>query len=97
MPHTTITPAVTCSRKASATPPIARSICAGATTTPPWSRASPEPRGDHLGGAEASGEPRLVATKRRKNRTNPRGRINAWKPILNALTIHYRDRIQAAT
>jgi transposase-like protein len=39
----------------------------------------------------------LVATERRKNRTNPNGRINAWKPILNALTIHYGDRIQAAT
>jgi transposase-like protein len=38
----------------------------------------------------------LVATERRKNRTNPNGRINAWKPILNALTIHYGDRIQAA-
>ena len=39
----------------------------------------------------------LVATERRKNRANPSGRINAWKPILNALTIHYGDRIQAAT
>jgi putative transposase len=38
----------------------------------------------------------LVATERRKNRANPTGRINAWKPILNALTIHYGDRIQAA-
>jgi putative transposase len=38
----------------------------------------------------------LVATQRRKNRANPSGRINAWKPILNALTIHYGDRIQAA-
>ena len=28
---------------------------------------------------------------------NPSGRINAWKPILNALTIHYGDRIQAAS
>lgn len=38
----------------------------------------------------------LVATERRPNRSNPAGRINAWKPILNALTIHYGDRIQAA-
>jgi len=38
----------------------------------------------------------LVATERRPNRSNPTGRINAWKPILNALTIHYGDRIQAA-
>lgn len=37
----------------------------------------------------------LVATERRKNRANPTGRINAWKPILNALTIHYGDRITA--
>jgi len=38
----------------------------------------------------------LVATQRRPNRSNPTGRINAWKGILNALTIHYGDRIQAA-
>jgi putative transposase len=38
----------------------------------------------------------LVVTERRKNQANPAGRINAWKPILNALTIHYGDRIQAA-
>jgi putative transposase len=38
----------------------------------------------------------LVATERRPNRANPAGRINSWKPILNALTIHYGDRIQAA-
>ncbi len=38
----------------------------------------------------------LVATERRPNRSNPTVRINAWKPILNALTIHYGDRIQAA-
>ena len=39
----------------------------------------------------------LVATERRPNRSNPTGRINAWKTILNALTIHYDDRIQAAS
>ncbi len=39
----------------------------------------------------------LVAIERRKNRTNPTGRINNWKHILNALTIHYGDRIQATT
>jgi transposase-like protein len=39
----------------------------------------------------------LVATERRPNRSNPTGRINAWKSILNALTIHYGDRIQAAS
>lgn len=39
----------------------------------------------------------LVATERRKNRTNPTGRISGWKHILNALTINYQDRIEAAT
>ena len=39
----------------------------------------------------------LVATDRRPNRSNPTGRINAWKKILNTLTIHYGDRIAAAT
>jgi putative transposase len=38
----------------------------------------------------------LVATERRKNRTNPTGRVHSWKQILNALTIHYGDRITAA-
>lgn len=38
----------------------------------------------------------LTAIERRKNRTNPTGRINSWKQILNALTIHYSDRITAA-
>ena len=38
----------------------------------------------------------LVATERRPNRSNPTGRINGWKTILNALTIHYGDRIAAA-
>jgi len=35
----------------------------------------------------------LVATTRRKNRANMTGRINSWKTILNALTVHYGDRI----
>jgi putative transposase len=39
----------------------------------------------------------LVATTRRHNRENLTGRINSWKHILNTLTIHYGDRIQAAT
>ena len=38
----------------------------------------------------------LVATERRPNRSNPTGQINGWKTILNALTIHYGDRIEAA-
>jgi len=38
----------------------------------------------------------LVAIERRPNKSNPTGRINAWKKILNTLTIHYGDRIQAA-
>jgi putative transposase len=35
----------------------------------------------------------LVATTRRKNRANMTGRINGWKSILNALTVHYGERI----
>jgi transposase-like protein len=38
----------------------------------------------------------LVATTRKANRENMSGRINGWKHILNALTIHYGDRITAA-
>ena len=39
----------------------------------------------------------LTAIERRKNRQNPTGRINGWKSILNALTIHYGDRLAATT
>jgi putative transposase len=39
----------------------------------------------------------LVATERRINRANPTGKINGWKQILNALAIHYGDRIEAAS
>ena len=35
----------------------------------------------------------LVATQRRPNRENMTGKINGWKHILNALTVHYGDRI----
>jgi transposase-like protein len=35
----------------------------------------------------------LVATQRRENRENMTGKINGWKHILNALTVHYGDRI----
>jgi transposase-like protein len=35
----------------------------------------------------------LVATEHRPNRSNPTGRINAWKKNLNTLTIHYGHRI----
>lgn len=38
----------------------------------------------------------LVATRRVPNRENLIGRINAWKHILNTLTIHYGDRIETA-
>jgi putative transposase len=38
----------------------------------------------------------LVATEMRPNKSNPTGRINGWKKILNILTMHYGDRIQAA-
>ena len=39
----------------------------------------------------------LVAIERRKNRSNPTGRINGWKQILNILTMRYGDRIEAAS
>jgi putative transposase len=39
----------------------------------------------------------LVATEKRLNRSKPTGKINGWKQILNALTIHYGDRIEAAS
>ncbi len=35
----------------------------------------------------------LTATQRRPNRENLTGKINGWKTILNALTMHYGDRI----
>ena len=37
----------------------------------------------------------LTAIHRQKNRENMTGRIAGWKHILNALTIHYGDRIEA--
>ncbi|WP_420431788.1 IS256 family transposase [Candidatus Poriferisocius sp.] len=35
----------------------------------------------------------LVATAKRKNRSNLTGKTNGWKAILNTLTVHYGDRI----
>jgi transposase-like protein len=35
----------------------------------------------------------LVATQQQENRANMTGRISGWKTILNALTVHYGDRI----
>lgn len=35
----------------------------------------------------------LVATQRKKNRENLSGQIAGWKRILNALTVHYGERI----
>ena len=35
----------------------------------------------------------LLATAKRKNRTNLTGKINGWKTILNTLTVHYGVRI----
>jgi transposase-like protein len=37
----------------------------------------------------------LVATQKRPNRSNPIGKINGWKQMLNTLTIHYGERIAA--
>jgi transposase-like protein len=39
----------------------------------------------------------LVATQRRKNRSDMTGKMNGWKTILNTLTVHYGDRIAANT
>jgi putative transposase len=39
----------------------------------------------------------LVAVQRQANRENMTGKINGWKHILNTLSIHYGDRITAAT
>jgi len=39
----------------------------------------------------------LVATQRRKNRSDLTGKTNGWKTILNTLTVHYGDRIAANT
>jgi transposase-like protein len=36
----------------------------------------------------------LVVTDHRPNRSNPTGKINGWKQILNALMIHYGDRVE---
>jgi hypothetical protein len=53
-------------------------------------------RAASVGPAPAGPPLYLVSTGRRKNRANPPGEINAWKPILNALTVDYGDRIQAS-
>lgn len=37
----------------------------------------------------------LIATQRRKNRQDLTGKTHGWTPILNALTMHYGERIQA--
>ena len=37
----------------------------------------------------------LVATQQRKNRQDLTGKISGWKNILNTLTVHYSDRIEA--
>ena len=36
-----------------------------------------------------------MTRERRPGRANPTGQINDWKRILNALTIHYGDRLAA--
>lgn len=35
----------------------------------------------------------LTVLERRPNRSNPTGKINGWKSILNTLTITYGDRL----
>jgi hypothetical protein len=39
----------------------------------------------------------LVAVQRRKNRQDMTGKIAGWKTILNTLTVHYGERITAAS
>jgi transposase-like protein len=39
----------------------------------------------------------LVATQKRKNRSDLTGKVNGWKTILNTLTIYYGDRIAASS
>jgi hypothetical protein len=39
----------------------------------------------------------LVATQKRKNRSDLTGKVNGWKTILNTLTVHYGDRIAASS
>ena len=38
-----------------------------------------------------------TALERRKNWTNPTGRITGCKSLLNTLTMHYGDRVATAT
>jgi len=38
----------------------------------------------------------LTSIERRKNRKNPTGQVHGWKAILNMLSIHYSDRLEAA-
>jgi hypothetical protein len=35
----------------------------------------------------------LAVRERRPNRSNPTGKINGWKSILNALAVTYRRRL----
>jgi putative transposase len=39
----------------------------------------------------------LVATQKRKNRSDLTGKTNGWKSILNTLTVHYGERISASS
>lgn len=36
----------------------------------------------------------LQIKRREKNKPGPTGRINAWRPVLNMLTLTYGDRLQ---
>ena len=83
-----------------AVPRRSPSSCATSSTRPTPSRASTpgSARRSATAATSPTSRPRLkvlylVATERRPNRSNPTGKINGWKKILNALTIHYGDRI----
>ena len=39
----------------------------------------------------------VVATQKRKNRSDMTGKISGWRTVLNTLTVHYGDRITGAS
>jgi hypothetical protein len=49
--------------------------------------------GEHLDEPPQNSSSQPATAVRGKNRENMTGRTNGWKQILNALTVHYGDRI----
>ena len=58
-------------------------------------RATPRPI-HPAGGTSLGSQPEGQQAVSEPNRENLTGRVNGWKHILNTLTIHYGDRIDAA-